>query len=92
MRGSRCLPSRAAFTSGQRLIGTGLATVGMAGSPTGFYRRTPILADLPRPLSHRTGKVCTSLRATVCDFEGFYGNRDPPDTVVKFDLSESPHV
>lgn len=74
-------PGRAAFITGQLPIRTGLATVGLPGSPVGLDARDPTLATLLKPLGYRTaqfGKNHLGDRnnhlPTVHGFDEFFGN------------------
>src|SRR4029453_13093755 len=76
-----CTAGRAAFTTGQLPMRTGLTTVGMPGAPQGIQPEDPTLAELLKPQGYMTaqhGKNHLGDRneflPTVHGFDEFYGN------------------
>jgi len=51
-----CTAGRAAFSTGQSPIRTGLTKVGLPGAPEGLQQKDPTIAELLKPLGYATGQ------------------------------------
>jgi arylsulfatase len=76
-----CTAGRSAFITGQSVFRTGLAKVGMPGSPIGLQEEDPTIAEVLKPLGYATGQFgknhlgdLNKFLPTVHGFDEFFGN------------------
>ena len=76
-----CTAGRAAFSTGQSPIRTGLTKVGLPGAPEGLQQKDPTIAELLKPLGYATGQFGKNhlgdrndFLPTVHGFDVFFGN------------------